>query len=642
MTLYYILVIFGYLLARMPRCILRLLCIVCGSVAMFVMPSRRRLVLSNLYYAFPKRSALWRRKVCRENFFRLIELGLLSIAGSFLSRKRVKADFKLSKEDKRVIGQVLAGKQGAIVFVPHFTLMESMTLLPKIVDDVDWPEVGVIYRPFDNRSLEKFIKCTREGCGMKLFSRKKGIFEAMQVLKNKGIISLLFDQNAGDSGHRMIFFNRLIASTDLPALLYQKFKAPVYFLCPMRVGFWKANIRIKRLNFDGNDPKTILFVANRHLEEILSINENVCSDWLWAHDRWKVVAYGTKNLAKRRCEWLAQSQKYLNIKPETVINLHLMVRMPNWLGDIIMAIAVLRTLKHYRPDMELILVCQEQFVDFLAGLEIADKVVKLPEKNSKYFLNILKIKDIYPYPDVYVSLVSSLRGDIEAVLMGAPKRIGTDTKNRSYRKIFINNLYESGADTGFLHQTKLWKNALNEFGIECEDNLSPFKLCTDLGIIPKGKRTVGMVCGSINTPRKRWPAKSWRILIERIHEIYEDVHVNLYGTKRDAIFIDEISLFLNRERISNLAGKTNILELASYVQRDALVIAIDTGGMHLANMFGRPLICIYGVTNALVTGPIFDADKMIIMPDSCPLSGGFPTEDITIESVLKAVQLILG
>ncbi|MDR0742400.1 MAG: hypothetical protein LBE98_02980 [Puniceicoccales bacterium] len=632
---------FGYLLAHTPKCILRLLCIVCGSIVMFAMPSRRRLVLSNLYYAFPNRSALWRRKVCRENFFRLIELGLLSVAGNFLSKKRIKTDFKLNEEYKTVIRQILMGKQGAIVLVPHFTLMESMTLLPKIVDDVDWPEVGVVYRPFDNRLLEKFVKYTREGCGMKLVSRKKGIFEAMQILKNKGIISLLFDQNAGDSGHRMIFFNRLIASTDLPALLYQKFKVPVYFLYPRRVGFWEANIKIKRLNFDENDPKTILFAANRHLEEILKINESVCSDWLWAHDRWKVAAYDIKNLVKRRCEWLSQSQKYLNIKLETQINLHVMVRMPNWLGDIIMAVAVLRTLKHYRPDMELILTCQKQFVDFLAALEIADKVVQLPEKNFKYFLNILKIKEVYPYPDVYISLVNSLRGDIEAILMGAPKRIGTDSKNRSYRKIFINNLYESGADTGSLHQTKLWENALNEFGIECEDNLSPFKLCTDVGITSKAKRTIGMVCGSINTPRKRWPAKSWRILIERIHGIYKDVHMNLYGTKADAMFIDEISLFLNRERILNLAGKTNILELASYMQRDALVIAIDTGGMHLANMFGRPLICIYGVTNALVTGPIFNADKIIVMPDSCPQSGGFLTEDISIESVLKAVQLML-
>jgi ADP-heptose:LPS heptosyltransferase len=439
----------------------------------------------------------------------------------------------------------------------------------------------------------------------------------------------------------MIFFNRLIASTDLPALLYQKFKVPVYFLCPRRVGFWEANIKIKRLNFDENDPKTILFAANRHLEETLRTNESACSDWLWAHDRWKVAAHGTKNLVKRRCKWLLQSQKYLNIKPEAIINLRVMVRMPNWLGDIIMAVAVLRTLKHYHPDMELILTCQKQFVDFLTALKIADKVVELPEKNSKYFLNILKIKDVYPYPDVYISLVNSLRGDIEAVLMGAPKRIGVDTKNRFYRKIFINNLYEGSADAGSLHQTKLWKNALNEFGIECEDNLSPFKLCIDMGVVSKGKRTIGMVCGSSNAPRKRWPAKSWRILIERIHGLYKDVHVNLYGTKADTMFIDEISLFLNRERISNLAGKTNILELASYIQKDALVIAIDTGGMHLASMLGRPLICIYGVTNALVTGPIFDADKIIVMPDSCPQSGGFPTEDISIESVLKAVQLML-
>jgi ADP-heptose:LPS heptosyltransferase/lauroyl/myristoyl acyltransferase len=606
------------------------------------MPSRRRLVLSNLHYAFPNRSAPWRRKVCRENFFRLIELGLLSIAGNFLSKKRIKSDFKLSEEYKRVANQILTGGHGAIILVPHFTLMETMTLLPKIVDGVDWPEVGVIYRPFDNPSLEKFMRHTREGGGMKLISRKKGIFEAMQILKNKGIVSLLFDQNAGDSGYRMMFFNRIIASTDLPALLYQKFKVPVYFLYPMRVGFWKAKIKIKKLNFDENDPKTILFAANKHLEELLTGNENICSDWLWAHDRWKVATYGPKNLVKRRrCEWLPQSQKYLKINPEEVINFRITVRMPNWLGDIAMAVAVLRTLKNYYPDTELILICQEQFVDFLVKLKIADKVIQLPPKDLKYFLNILKIRDVYPYPDVHISLVNSLRGDIEAVLMGAPKRIGADTKNRFYRRIFINNLYENSADAEFLHQTKLWENALNEAGIECESKLSPFKLCTNMEVVSKSRYLIGMVCGSVNTPRKRWPVKFWRILIEMVCGAYEDVHINLYGTKADAMFVDEVSLFLDRENISNLAGKTTLLELASYMQRDDLVVAIDTGGMHLANMFGCPLVCIYGVTNPLVTGPIYESNKIIVMPDSCPENGGFNTEDVSIDSVFKAIQLVL-
>jgi lauroyl/myristoyl acyltransferase/ADP-heptose:LPS heptosyltransferase len=610
---------------------------------MFVIPFRRRLVLSNLYYAFPNRSALWRRKICRENFFRLIELGLLSIAGNFLSKRRIKADFKLSEEHKKVTKQILTEKRGAIILIPHFTLMEAMTLFPKIVDDIEWPEVGVIYRPFDNPSLEKFIKHIREGSGLKLISRKKGIFEAMRILNNGGVVTLLFDQNAGDSGHRMMFFNRVIASTDLPALLYQKFKVPVYFLYPKRVGFWQTNLKLKKLNFDENDPKTILFAANKHLEELLTRNENTCSDWLWAHDRWKVAVGDAKNLVKRRCKWLAQSQRYLNIKPDAdaIVNFRVTVRMPNWLGDVIMAVAVLRTLKHYRPDMELILICQEQFVDFLTGLKIADRVAQLPEKNFKYFLNILKMRDVCPYPDVHISLVNSLRGDIEAVLMGAPKRIGTDTKNRFYRKIFINNLYENDIDIESLHQTKLWENALNKFGIECESKLSPFKLCTNMGIVPKAKYLIGMVCGCVNTPRKRWPAKSWRILIERIYVEYKDVHVNLYGTKADARFVDEISFLLNREKFSNLTGKTSILELADYMQRDDLIVAIDTGGMHLANMFGCQLVCIYGVTNPLINGPIFNSNKIIVMPDSCPEKGGFLTEDISIESVFKAIQLIL-
>jgi hypothetical protein len=65
--------------------------------------------------------------------------------------------------------------------------------------------------------------------------------------------------------------------------------------------------------------------------------------------------------------------------------------------------------------MELILVCQWQFVDFLNRLQIAEKVIQLPEKNFRYFWNILTTKDSYLYPDVYISLVNSLRGDIEAI-----------------------------------------------------------------------------------------------------------------------------------------------------------------------------------------------------------------------------------
>jgi hypothetical protein len=41
------------------------------------------------------------------------------------------------------------------------------------------------------------------------------------------------------------------------------------------------------------------------------------------------------------------------------------------------------------------------------------------------------------------------------------------------------------------------------------------------------------------------------------------VHVNLHGTKADAIIVGEISLFFDRETISNLIGKMALFELAN-------------------------------------------------------------------------------
>ncbi|MDR2738146.1 MAG: hypothetical protein LBB18_04400 [Puniceicoccales bacterium] len=637
-TLYYVLVVFGFLMAHAPRWFARWLCIACGNIAMLALPSRKKIVLRNLRHAFPDRKSEWYEKICRENFSRLMELGLLSICGGFFSKKRIRANFKLSKQYREVIERITGDENGAIILLPHFTSMEAMAFIPEIVDDANLPDIGVIYRPFDNVFLEKFIKNVREKRGLKLISRKSGFFEAGKILKMGGIISLLFDQNAGDSGYRMTFFNRVISSTDLPSLLHQRFKSSVYFLYPRRIGFWKANIVIKRLKFDENDPKTIMFAANKHLENILSGSDGACADWLWAHERWKVAVSDPATQGKNRRNWIAESRKYSGVKGP-MKNIRVLVRMPNWLGDVVMAVPILRALKESRDDMELILICQPQFVDLLNALRAADSIIKLPPHGISYFFSFSEVKNLYP--DVHISLVNSLRGDIEAALIGAQKRIGMDIKNRFHRKFFINNLYRNYSNIGSVHQTRLWQSMLNKFGFHCEDSLTPFKFCANASRRPMHKYSVGIFCGSVHEMRKRWPVESWKMLIEGIFDKYQGSHINLYGSEADAVFTDEIAVFFNRATISNLAGRTTILELVDYMQRDNLIISIDSGGMHLANMFGCPLICIYGITNPIATGPIFDAHKMIIIPESCPMKGGFPTEDVDSSAVLKAVKLML-
>jgi len=63
----------------------------------------------------------------------------------------------------------------------------------------------------------------------------------------------------------------------------------------------------------------------------------------------------------------------------------------------------------------------------------------------------------------------------------------------------------------------------------------------------------------------------------------------------------------------------------------------DTGGMHLANALGVPLIALFGPTNPVRTGPVFSAPVVILQPPGCPPTGGNSLAEISPAVVAAAV-----
>ena len=56
---------------------------------------------------------------------------------------------------------------------------------------------------------------------------------------------------------------------------------------------------------------------------------------------------------------------HLISKKNIARNTHFFVRMPNWLGDVIMAIPVLHAVRAGRPDVRFTFVCKSQFIPLL-------------------------------------------------------------------------------------------------------------------------------------------------------------------------------------------------------------------------------------------------------------------------------------
>jgi heptosyltransferase II len=94
-------------------------------------------------------------------------------------------------------------------------------------------------------------------------------------------------------------------------------------------------------------------------------------------------------------------------------------------------------------------------------------------------------------------------------------------------------------------------------------------------------------------------------------------------------------------RVENLAGKTDLVEFGARLRGCGLLVTNDTGGMHLANVLGVPLIALFGPTNPIRTAPVFSAPVQILQPPNCPATGGGALVDLPPAAVVDAIRKVL-
>src|ERR1700689_3955920 len=67
----------------------------------------------------------------------------------------------------------------------------------------------------------------------------------------------------------------------------------------------------------------------------------------------------------------------------------------------------------------------------------------------------------------------------------------------------------------------------------------------------------------------------------------------------------------------DLTGKTNLRQTVALLERAELVIANDTGPMHIAAALGRPLVSIYGPPRPHRPGPFGRLDSVVHLDIPC-------------------------
>ena len=142
-------------------------------------------------------------------------------------------------------------------------------------------------------------------------------------------------------------------------------------------------------------------------------------------------------------------------------------------------------------------------------------------------------------------------------------------------------------------------------------------------------------------PAKRWPTNKWLNLANDLSQYYNVIIVGL------DISISHAFRSLESDKIINLIGKTNLVEVMEIIASSEGVISNDSGLMHVSASLDKKIIALYGSSSPTYTPPLISKEKRdIIYKDLdcspcfkrvCPLGHTKCLNDIKVDEVKESV-----
>ena len=593
----------GLILSLLPYNFLEFLTEFLGMVFITLPSARRRILFSNLSYAFPKKAHKEIKRIAQQSAARMFEMGFFQLCYPFLGRENLRRTVLFTANSEEKMRKLRKGEAPVLIMIPHVCLFETLATSPSFRPQ-GGKVIGAIYRPNKNRSLDKLINSARLSVGIETFSRHAGFSQTRAFLKQKNWLAVLFDQNAGTQGTLCTFLDRVASITTLPDILKKASDARAIYVNPKREGFFRSKIEIVELK----NCSSIASASHEILAKQILSHPNGLPEWLWCHSKWKTqyyphVKFGLKSKRNHLPEVLPKKLVFI-------------IRMPNWLGDIMMSLPTLHAICKARRDVRFIILCKSQYKPLLNHFGVGDKVVCQDSiftfAGIKSLLALRKL-----FPECHFLFTNSFSGDLEAKLIGSTHRFGLKLPGR-YRPLLTHSFKPApksfhGKET--LHQSKLWEEMAKHFGLNQAVDYRPLAK----PIKPNHKK-LGIVLGSENTPAKRWSSRNWLELCRLFLELEPSFDIYLYGTAKEKTDAEKISMDLNSDRLRDLSGKTNLLELVNEFLTCEMVIGCDSGGAHLSNALGIKTAILFGPTNALRTKPCYSSSTIVIKPNKFPKS----------------------
>lgn len=300
----------------------------------------------------------------------------------------------------------------------------------------------------------------------------------------------------------------------------------------------------------------------------------------------------------------------------------ILVRVPNWIGDSILALPAIESLRQNFHDAHIWIAAQGWVEELFSAFDFIKGIISLPAatdlKRLKTSAQKIKKHDF----DTGLLLTNSFSSALLFYLAKIPQRWGYA---RDGRRILLTRAVAFKNKENFIHQVQCYLHLISELGLQTsppelrlpltqEDRQEAENLLFSLHVDTK-KPLVILNPGAFYGPSKRWPASKFSKLAALLQDRNES-EILIIGSSEEVVLAESIAASLKKKPFI-LTGKTKLRQLAGLMSHASLFITNDSGPMHMANALNIPVVAIFGPTDPRVTGPFQDPSVVIKKEVSC-------------------------
>jgi len=321
----------------------------------------------------------------------------------------------------------------------------------------------------------------------------------------------------------------------------------------------------------------------------------------------------------------------------------ILIILPNWLGDAVMATPAIELLAQHYPNTRFTFVGSYVSIEAIKYHPLCEKaIVDDTKKASWRLLSTYKLaRELGEF-----NLAVTFRSQVySSLLLRFTKTVVCLAKASWHSKLLLSH-------TPKIKSNKHLVKQYSELAMINSDGFKGNSPELKLYIQPESftKPTLGINAGATYGSAKRWYPERFAQVAANYSKEYEILIFGGPGEIEMAKDIERNLISLGVTNYTNIAGTTTIKELCSNIAGCSLFITNDSGPMHVAAAYQVPTVAIFGPTKYKETSQWMNKKSTIVrkemdcspcMKRECPLKHHDCMKNIHADEVIKAIKTLL-